>query len=71
MDRIQHLATTGGFKSQYDFDNFIVRLWSSAYDGHLSVTLCSQSIFRFKSSIQLVSISKDGLRLPEVYAFGK
>ncbi|CEL11316.1 hypothetical protein ASPCAL14419 [Aspergillus calidoustus] len=61
MNRIEHQVVTGEFKSQYEFDNAIAELWSSAYDGHLTVTLCSQSIFRFKSALQLVSVSKDGL----------
>ncbi|KAL2842569.1 hypothetical protein BJY01DRAFT_249055 [Aspergillus pseudoustus] len=58
MENIYHEAITGGS-----------RLWKSAYDGHLSVSLCSQSIFWFKSALQLVSISTDGLRLPQVYAY--
>lgn len=45
----------------------VTDLVKSAHDGHLVFQLCSQSIFDHVIDMPLVSISPDGLRLPEVY----
>jgi hypothetical protein len=56
------------FSSQWEFDGAINALLNSANDGHLSLELCSQSLFSFvRNSIPVVSISKDGLDEPEIY----
>jgi hypothetical protein len=57
------------YSSQYQFDLDITRLLNSANDGHLWVTLCSTSIFRFyRKWIGLASVSKNGQEMPEIYA---
>ncbi|KAL3466993.1 hypothetical protein BJX64DRAFT_284141 [Aspergillus heterothallicus] len=69
MERIYHEIISGIIKSQYDFGIAVDGLWASANDGHLTLGLCSQSIFRFKSDVPLVSISEDGIELPRIYAY--
>ncbi|KAF5594084.1 peptidase S41 [Fusarium pseudoanthophilum] len=59
---------SNNFSSQWDFDLAINALLSTANDGHLSVNLCSTTLFAFvRNNIPLVSISKDGLDKPEIY----
>ncbi|KZZ88772.1 Peptidase S41 [Moelleriella libera RCEF 2490] len=56
------------FKSQYEFDSAISNLTNSANDGHLVLSLCSLNIFRFfLEPMPLVSVSEDGVRIPEIY----
>ena len=55
--------------NQYDFDFDIKYLISRANDGHLSVGLCSLEIMHFEHGVPLVSISTDGVQLPQIYAY--
>ncbi|KAK8106358.1 hypothetical protein PG999_009717 [Apiospora kogelbergensis] len=57
------------FSSQYDFDNAIQSLVSSANDGHFSVGLCSTSLFGFSRDGVLISASTDGLAVPAIYMY--
>lgn len=66
LDKIQEKAAKNKYKSQYAFDTELDKLISSAYDGHLSLGLCSH-YFKFKNDAPLVSISSDGLELPKIY----
>ncbi|PWY71795.1 hypothetical protein BO94DRAFT_608436 [Aspergillus sclerotioniger CBS 115572] len=70
LDRIQAQAAQGAYSSQYEFDSNITSLLSSANDGHLWATLCSTSIFTFTLGLELVSISTDGIKLPQIYTVG-
>lgn len=56
------------YTSQYEFDLDLNTLINSANDGHFFVSLCSLGIFRFGLEPQsIVSISEDGLEVPEIY----
>ena len=52
-----------------EFDSELHELITSDCDGHLFVQLCSLSIFTFRNTIPLASISTDGLELPQVYVY--
>jgi hypothetical protein len=67
IDTILAKAKSNGFSSQFDMDFEVNSLIKSAHDGHLAFQLCSQSIFTYGIDLPLVSISTDGLALPEVY----
>jgi hypothetical protein len=67
LERIYQKAAADHFTSQYEFDNAFTQLVSSANDGHFYVQLCSTSIFVFEIRLPLVSISSDGLQLPQIY----
>ena len=69
LDRIQENIRNGKYHSQYEADEDLQRLIQSANDGHLSVSPCSTSYFEFIHKEPLVSISSDGLKLPQVYTF--
>jgi hypothetical protein len=67
IDTILAKAKSNGFSSQFDMDFEVNSLIKSAHDGHLAFQLCSQSIFTYGIDLPLVSISTDGLALPQVY----
>ncbi|KAJ5742737.1 uncharacterized protein N7511_011138 [Penicillium nucicola] len=67
MDTILAKAKGNGFSSQFDMDLEVNNVIKSAHDGHLAFQLCSQSIFTYGLDLPLVSISTDGLALPQVY----
>lgn len=56
------------YKSQLELDVDVCRLVMSAYDGHVNIIPTSLNVFQFsRQNASLVSISKDGLALPELY----
>ncbi|KZZ97734.1 hypothetical protein AAL_03698 [Moelleriella libera RCEF 2490] len=57
------------FRNQFDFDTAISDLFNSVNDGHLFIRPCSQTIFRPIQRFKIVSLSEDGIKLPEIYAF--
>ncbi|CAI7617654.1 unnamed protein product [Penicillium bialowiezense] len=68
IDTIITKAKNNSYSSQFEMDLEVNRLIKSAHDGHLSFQLCSQSIFTYHVDMPLVSVSTDGLELPQVYA---
>lgn len=67
IDSILAKVNTNVYSSQFEMDLDVSHLIKSAYDGHLNFQLCSQSIFGYEIDMPLVSISTDGLSLPEIY----
>ncbi|KAJ5772405.1 Interphotoreceptor retinol-binding [Penicillium odoratum] len=67
IDSILEKVDNGEYSSQFEMDLDVSSLISSAHDGHLAFQLCSQSIFSFQIDLPLISISSDGLSLPEVF----
>ncbi|PKY00694.1 hypothetical protein P168DRAFT_335489 [Aspergillus campestris IBT 28561] len=67
LDDIKKKAVGNAYQSQFDFDSDIVQLILAARDEHLSVKMCSINVVQFTNDYPLVSISKDGIDLPEVY----
>lgn len=70
IDTIMNQARRNGYSSQFEMDLEVNNLIKSAHDGHLVFQLCSQSIFTYQIDMPLVSVSTDGLALPQVYALG-
>ena len=69
LETVRRKAAANFYTSQYDFDWEINSLISRAHDGHLTVGLCSQEIMHFEHGVPLVSVSGDGLQLPELYTY--
>jgi hypothetical protein len=65
---IEDLALLGAFSSQYEFDQAIDQLLATSNDGHLSIDTCSPQIFSFEVDLPVVSISTDGVKIPQIYA---
>lgn len=70
LDSILEKVNGNSYSSQFEMDLEVSRLIRSAHDGHLTFSLCSQSMFDYGVNFPLVSISTDGLSLPEVYTLG-
>ncbi|KAJ5952875.1 Interphotoreceptor retinol-binding [Penicillium vulpinum] len=68
IDTIIAKVKSNRYTSQFEMDLEINHLIKTAHDGHLAFQLCSQSIFTYQIDMPLVSISTDGLALPQVYA---
>ena len=68
---INNTAVASEYKSEYDFQNAIQALLFSAHDGHLGFEGDAVGVFTFQRAVSLVSLSKDGLQIPEVYLFSK
>jgi hypothetical protein len=64
---LQRLTRAG----EYDFQTDITALTTRARDGHFSFTGDATELFVFERTAALVSISSDGLALPQIYAFGE
>lgn len=71
LDKLQKKAKQNKYSSQFEFDSELLELISSPNDGHLSIDPCSMFPFIFTHGEPLVSVSQDGLKLPEVYTYGK
>jgi hypothetical protein len=69
IERIRSKATRNLYSSQYDFDSDLRYLVSRANDGHLGLELCSLSVMHFEHGVPLVSLSRDGLELPQIYTY--
>ncbi|KAE8411967.1 hypothetical protein BDV36DRAFT_305286 [Aspergillus pseudocaelatus] len=67
MDEVLAKARNNQFASHYEFDNAILQVLHSANDGHLGGILCSNTVFYFKNLVSLISISSDGVQLPQLY----
>ncbi|KAJ5479937.1 hypothetical protein N7530_005446 [Penicillium desertorum] len=70
LDYLQQQAADNQFGNQFEFDTALSDLFISAKDGHLSLLPCSYMPFAFVGHESLVSVSFDGLQLPQIYTFG-
>ncbi|KAL7796134.1 hypothetical protein V8C37DRAFT_414417 [Trichoderma ceciliae] len=66
ISSIRSRAAADLYKSQYDFDLDLNNLLSSTNDGHLFVDPCS-FVFAFGNTVPLVSLSTDGIAIPQLY----
>ena len=72
LDNISSNAETGKYKSEYEFQGAIIELWASAHDGHFSYRPDLFKAFGFRNNltIDLVSVSEDGVAFPKLYHLG-
>lgn len=64
---MQRLTRVG----EYDFQTDIKALTTRARDGHFSFSGDATQLFFFERKATVVSISSDGLALPQIYVFGE
>ncbi|KAF2203680.1 hypothetical protein GQ43DRAFT_366347 [Delitschia confertaspora ATCC 74209] len=70
LDDIAKAIENRTYKSDYEVQRSINNLLNSAYDNHLAFVSDLHGLFQFiKFSASLVSVSKDGVELPEVYMY--
>jgi hypothetical protein len=70
LDALATKAASGGFNSQYLLDQALTTLVSSAHEGHLYQSFCTDGTIGYQRNVNLVSISKDGVALPEIFVLG-
>ncbi|KAF2183839.1 hypothetical protein K469DRAFT_727810 [Zopfia rhizophila CBS 207.26] len=69
LEKIAQAINNGTYKSDYEVQVSISRLLRSGNDFHLGFRPDILGILRFFKDTQLVSVSKDGLALPEIFVY--
>ncbi|CAN9091492.1 unnamed protein product [Alternaria alternata] len=72
LDTMQKQVAAGNFKTEYDFQLKMLNLFTKAYDNHFAYQpdiLASAMQFQRPTGSELVSISSDGMALPEIYTY--
>ncbi|KAF1970425.1 hypothetical protein BU23DRAFT_511669 [Bimuria novae-zelandiae CBS 107.79] len=72
MDSMKKQLASNGFNSEYDFQVELSKLFTRAYDNHLTWKpdiLAGAIQFQRPAGTELVSVSSDGNQLPEIYAY--
>lgn len=73
LDNISTTVAAGGFTSEYDFQLGIVKLLSTAHDGHFGFRPDVFKAFGFRNTLasDVVSVSKDGKEVSKFYHLGE
>ncbi|KAH8727166.1 hypothetical protein GQ44DRAFT_748513 [Phaeosphaeriaceae sp. PMI808] len=72
LDRMKSMLASGAFKTEYDFQMQLMNLFDRAYDNHLAFQpdiLASAIQFQRPPGTELVSVSTDGVALPDIYSY--
>ncbi|PSN65502.1 hypothetical protein BS50DRAFT_496323 [Corynespora cassiicola Philippines] len=72
MESMQKQLASGGFANEYEFQSQLMTLFSRAYDNHLAWQpdiMAGVMQFQRPPGTELVSVSADGMSLPEIYAY--
>jgi hypothetical protein len=72
LDTMQKQVAAGGFETEYDFQMQMLNLFNRAYDNHFAYQpdiLASAMQFQRPPGTELVSVSSDGMALPEIYTY--
>ncbi|KAH7378817.1 hypothetical protein BKA66DRAFT_420772 [Pyrenochaeta sp. MPI-SDFR-AT-0127] len=72
LDNMKKQLASGGFKSEYDFQMSMMDLFKSAYDNHFAWQpdiLASAMQFQRPPGTELVSVSADGMAMPEIFTY--
>ncbi|KAG9228754.1 hypothetical protein BJ875DRAFT_525594, partial [Amylocarpus encephaloides] len=67
LDAISSQVKDDKFGGEYEFELAIKSLLQQAHDGHLVLSLPILGVFFFKSPYSFLSLSPDGIKVPEVY----
>lgn len=71
VDQILAKAESNSYSSQFAMDLDLSRFIDAAHDGHLTLQLCSQTVFSYEIDLPLVSVSSDGLAIPQIYTLSE
>lgn len=70
LDELSDRLDDGSYNNEYDFQIDLFKLIQSARDQHYNYNPdITSSIFGFSRSISLLSLSKDGTELPQIYSY--
>jgi hypothetical protein len=72
LDSMRSGLSSDAFKTEYDFQVQMMNLFNSAYDNHFAWQpdiLASAMQFQRPPGTELVSVSSDGMAMPEIYTY--
>ncbi|KAG4439022.1 hypothetical protein IFR05_005486 [Cadophora sp. M221] len=69
LDNITSQISGDTFRNQYEFELAIQQLVHRAHEGHLAMRTPLYNLFSFTSPFEFVSVSSDGVRLPQIYVY--
>jgi hypothetical protein len=72
LDKLNGQISTNGFASEYDFQMQVMNVFDRAYDNHFvwqPDILASAMQFQRPPGTELVSLSTDGVAVPEIYTY--
>lgn len=72
LDNMKAQLASGGFRTEYDFQMSMMDLLKSGYDNHFAWQpdiLASAMQFQRPPGTELVSVSSDGIQMPEIFTY--
>jgi hypothetical protein len=72
LDKLKSQLSTDSFKSEYDFQMQVMGVFDRAYDNHFvwqPDVVASAMQFQRPPGTELISLSTDGMAVPEIYAY--
>ncbi|EWC43727.1 hypothetical protein DRE_07387 [Drechslerella stenobrocha 248] len=70
INQLAHRVRAKEITKEYDFELKLRSIFASANDGHLTGAMGALFAIQFDSPFDIVSVSKDGISLPEIYRAG-
>lgn len=70
LDKIRDDVNANKFKNEYDFEYAVQKAIQGTHDAHVALAYGILSIFVFGAPYGLVSVSKDGVEVPQIYVVG-
>ncbi|KAL2061304.1 hypothetical protein VTL71DRAFT_7577 [Oculimacula yallundae] len=67
LENMTAQISAGSFTNQYDFELAIHTLLQGSHEGHLGLQTPLYSLFVFRSPFEFLSVSFDGVQLPQVF----
>jgi hypothetical protein len=72
MQDLRNQVQANAFVSEIDFETNLTNLLGQAHDGHLAFYADGLNVFGFERGLgNLVSLSKDGQELPEIWSYSE
>ncbi|KAL9088905.1 MAG: hypothetical protein Q9165_005962 [Trypethelium subeluteriae] len=67
LNNLKRRVSSQSFSSQYAFEIALTELINTAHEGHLGPPSCVSPAIQFQRQVSLVSVSEDGVKLPQVF----
>ena len=69
IEQLSEDLSSGKYENEYDFQLALYSLLTKARDGHLNYPIDIVTVFSFHRPMDLLSLSVDGISLPQIYAY--
>jgi len=71
LEKIASDVETGVLTGEYEFETRVTKVVGLTHDGHFAIPFSLFNLFTFRAPFGLVSISVDGVQLPELFVDSK